>query len=178
MTRLPALLLVLLCGCVSVDTEKMLAREGEAMTQRQITIGWDEPADGPRPTHYVVRRYDQGLVLPVIIEEVYGTEWTGIDPAHEHKYVVRSVANGIESPDSLPLYRSFAITDLDIRDNGVVVKFACEPNTTYWLEVSRDEGKTWTEVGEITTGNDQREAGIGGDVMVGQREWYRVWKRL
>ena len=172
MTRLPALLLVL-CGCASVDFEPVARmREGTTMTQRQIGIAWDKPETGPEPTSYIVRRDGDYVTM------TDGTEVTIADDPSEHNLTVASVANGMESVDSLPLYRSFAITGLDIRDNGVVVKFACEPNTEYWLEVSRDEGKTWTEVAEILTGPDQREAGIGGDPLVGSEEWYRVWKRL
>lgn len=152
---------------------------------RSITIGWDAPTTGPKPDYYVVRRYDQGLVLPAIIENVYGTEWTGVDPVHEHKYIVRSVANGIESADSLPLYRSFAITGIKpVERNdadagtvivGILVTFATEPHRAYWIEKSTDGGTTWHEIGHIFAWDNSHS--IGGDASSPNAR-YRVWERI
>lgn len=115
MTRLPAILLVLLCGCATVPVEPVARmREGEAMTQRQVTIGWCAPTEGPRPTHYVFRRY-HGYGPDWILydrRETTNTEIRIDDTPRDHKITVRSVANNVESPDSLPLYVSFAITGI------------------------------------------------------------------
>ena len=129
---------------------------------RTIHLVWLAP-EGAEPDYYsLIFRFDfpEGYKTGY---SVLGTEWTCNDWPSKYTAEVRAVYPDGSVSEPCTLYRSFAITDIEIRDNGVIVTFATEPGRHYTLQKSVNTNEpVYTDVTTLVATSDELK--IGGDV--------------